>query len=94
VSSREVAVVLVRAAGEVSSPIRGVLNVPSARYGVRVRRLVLGLWWGSWRKVLVGQHDGELTSAEAHALADQALEHGWVECYGGFAEPLIGKQEE
>jgi len=86
VSSREAAVVLAQAKSE-----RGCME---DRYGVRVRRRFLGLWWLSWRKVIVGQYEAKLSPAEAHALADQALEHGWVECYGGFAEPLIGKQEE
>lgn len=83
--SREVAVVLARAGSD---------HTGHARYGVRVRRRMFGLWWGSWRKVIVGQHEGQLAADEAHALADHALEHGWVECYNGFAEPLIGKQEE
>lgn len=84
---REVAVVLTQAKSQ--------LGCLQDLYGVRVRSRVLGcLWWGGWRKVMVGQYEASLTGAEAHALADSALEHGWVECYGGFAEPLIGKQEE
>lgn len=87
-ASREVAVVLVKAAS-------ANWDTKSARYGVRVRRRVLGcLWWGAWRKVQVGQYEATLSAEEAHALAYAALEHGWVECYAGFAEPLIGKQEE
>lgn len=86
-SAREVAVVLARAKSDYA--------VSEAKYSVRVRRRVLGvLWWGAWRKVIVGAHEGVVELAEAQALADQALENGWVETYAGNAEPLIGKQEE
>lgn len=62
-------------------------------YGVRVRRRVLGLWWGSWRKVLANDHVG-FSREVADELAAQALANGWVETYGGYAEPLIGKESE